>query len=65
MANKANEFKTRLVNTATGVGRRQDANEYIEEAEHQEGVEYWNQFSDFDELWEDFLLFVEVVGNVW
>jgi len=32
--------------------------EYVEEAEHQDGFAYWNQFEGIDEVVDDFVLFL-------
>jgi hypothetical protein len=37
--------------------------EYIGEAEHQDGEGYWSQFSSLEELFADFDLYVENVSN--
>jgi len=34
------------------------AEEYIQEAEHQDGAGYWDQFADSTEMWEDFRLYL-------
>jgi hypothetical protein len=31
--------------------------EYVEESEHQDGVEYWDQFNTVEEVWEDVLVY--------
>lgn len=38
--------------------------EYIEEAEHQEGVRYWRQFRSLEELDKDLRLFLEALKDV-
>ncbi len=35
--------------------------EYVDEAEHQDGEEYWDQFDTVDEAWKDFVLYL---GNI-
>ena len=35
--------------------------EYVNEAEHQDGSEYWNQFDTVEEAFNDFVLYL---GNV-
>jgi hypothetical protein len=31
--------------------------EYVEESEHQDGLEYWNQFDTIEQVWEDVLVY--------
>ncbi len=35
--------------------------EYVDEGEHQDGAEYWDQFDTIDEAWKDFVLYL---GNI-
>lgn len=49
---------------AKEIGLETAAEEYIAEAEHQDGEEYWiNNFADVDEAVEDFRTYVEIVTN--
>lgn len=40
-------------------GQMAIVDEYVEEAEHQEGVEYWLDFESAEELEADFQLYLE------
>jgi hypothetical protein len=33
--------------------------EYIEESEHQEGEEYWDQFETVEEVWKDVVVYLK------
>lgn len=39
-------------------GKEDEADLYISEAEHQDGLEYWNNFVGVEDLLEDFRLFL-------
>jgi hypothetical protein len=47
-------MKAWLMNVRFTAEYHQLAMEYIAEAEHQDGEEYWDQFQDYKELAEDF-----------
>lgn len=37
--------------------------EYVNEAHHQDGVEYWDNFLDTEELFSDFDMYVDTLGD--
>jgi hypothetical protein len=55
---RAEDFKSALrlrVRTTDEVAL---VEEYIEEAEHQDGIEYWDQFAYGDDVWADFNVYL-------
>lgn len=48
---------------ANFTGQMAKVDEYVEEAENQEGYEYWLQFEDGLDLAADFKLFLEYGGS--
>lgn len=38
--------------------------QYKEEAEHQDGVEYWDQFNSPEEIWDDFKIFIDALKEI-
>lgn len=57
-----------FVNILTSIGVAEGADmdllaEYIEEAEHQDGYDYWDNFSNPWEAYKDFLLYKENVSE--
>lgn len=39
--------------------------EYIDEAEHQDGDDYWSTFSDAEEIFDDFLEYWAIRRNIY
>lgn len=54
------ELCKRMLRATFGV---EAANEYINEAEHQDGLEYWPKFKSLHELRTDFRLYQEGFGE--
>jgi hypothetical protein len=48
----------RAVLIAYASGSEDVAAEYADESEHQDGYEYWNQFESYQDMYEDFDLYV-------
>lgn len=59
--NVRSEHANRLITTLiiARIGNLDKVDEYVGEAEHQDGYGYWNQFATAAELIEDFDLYCE------